>query len=180
MRKIMLLAMLAVCFAMCSRDYGGKPGKSDIKELQACYIPQPTPEETVRLELKLMEKGIYCYDLPIFDMEWRKRGSSIKISERYRDTAKKFSKPVKTFILSDLAIVYYPEDRSLGPDFLYKTPEGWVLDRTAVWDYIHYNYASDGWFAYDGNYPYLDMLKQVFPMQSVKLNNGVMAWEIER
>ncbi len=148
-----------------------------IEEMQGIFVPQPSPEKSVRLELDLMKQGLYCYDLPIFDKRWRERGSEIKRSERYKDTADKFDTKTRTFIVSDLAIVYFPEDSSLGPVFLFRIPEGWVIDRTAVWEYIHYNYTNDGWYAYDGKYPYLEMLRQVYDMKPVRLKGGIRAWE---
>ena len=136
--------------------------KVSYAELKAKYIPQSSPEKTVHLELDLLAQGIYCYDLPLFDSAWRERGKKIIYSPRYTHTAKKFDVPYKLHKDSKYAIVYYPDNKSEGPDFLYLTSAGWILDRTAVWNYIHYNYSNTGWFAYEGNYPYLDMLKKIF------------------
>ena len=149
------------------------------EELKQKYVPQNSPQETVRLELDLLAKGMYCYDLPMFDPAWRKRGKQILYSPQYKNTAKKFDVSSKVYTEGNYAIVYYPYNKSEGPDFLYKDSSGWVLDRTAVWDYIHYNYSNTGWFAYDGDYPYLEMLKRIFPLERVRLNNGVRAYQIK-
>lgn len=156
-----------------------QPTEVSYEELKQKYIPQSTPEATYKLELELLAKGMYCYDLPMFDPVWRKRGSQILYSSRYKHTAQKFSVAYKVYIEGKYAIIYFPYNKSAGPDFLYYTSSGWVLDRTAVWDYIHYNYSNTGWFAYDGNYPYLEMIKKVFPMEKVRLDNGVWAYQIK-
>lgn len=150
-----------------------------LEELEQKYIPQSRPEDTVRLELDLLAKGMYCYDLPMFDPAWRKRGKQILYSSRYKHTAKKFDVQSKVYIEGNYAIVYYPYDKSEGPDFLYGDSSGWVLDRTAVWDYIHYNYSNTGWFAYEGDYPYLTMLKKIFTLERVRLDKGNWAYQIK-
>ncbi len=153
--------------------------KVSYAELEAKYIPQSRPEETVLLELDLLAQGMYCYDLPLFDTAWRRRGKKILYSSRYKDTAKKFDVPYRVYKDGKYAIVYYQDNKSEGPDFLYLTSAGWVLDRAAVWDYIHYNYSNTGWFAYEGDYPYLDMLKRIFLLKKVRLSDGVWAYQIK-
>ena len=153
-------------------------GKETQRELSKKYIPQAQPEQTFLLELELLSKGMYCYDLPMFDPDWRQRGTEITYSERYKNTAEKFSIPYEVYIEGNYAIIYFPDDESAGPEFLYRDYSGWVLDRTAVWDNIHYNHSNTGWFAYDGYYPYLELLKEVYSLQKVKLDNGVQAFVI--
>lgn len=148
------------------------------EELKRKYTPQSTPEATYKLELELLSQGMYCYDLPIFDPAWRKRGKQILYSSRYKHTAQKFSVPYKVYIEGRYAIIYFPYNKSEGPDFLYRDSSGWILDRTAVWDYIHYNYSNTGWFVYEGNYPYLEMLKKVFSLEKIRLDNGMWAYQI--
>ncbi|MFC1613392.1 hypothetical protein ACFL23_03605 [Patescibacteria group bacterium] len=149
------------------------------KDLWDTYYPQHTPEETLKLERQLMHQGIYCYDLPLFDESWRKRGSTIIKDERYKNTEEKFDKPFKVYKKEKYAILYYPNDISLGPEFLYRVKNGWVLDRTAVWDNIHYNYTNTGWFAYEGEYPYLEILQTIYNMQRIELDNGILAYQIK-
>ncbi len=161
-----------------SFNYAQSTGVS-YKELEQKYVPQSKPEETVRLELYLLAKGMYCYDLLMFDPAWRKRGKQILVSAQYKNTARKFDVSSKVYTEGNYAIVYYPYNKNEGPDFLYRDSSGWGLDRTAVWDYIHYNYPNTGWFAYEGDYPYLEMLKKVFSLEKVKLDSGVWAYRIK-
>lgn len=148
------------------------------EELYKKYIPQNTPDKTYLLELDLLSKGMYCYDLPLFDLKWRQKGKKIFYSNSYKNTAEKFSIPYKIYIENDYAVIYFPNDKNKGPDFLYKDSSVWILDRTAVWNNIHYNYSNTGWFAYDNDYPYLKLLKKVFHLQKIKLDNGVWAYAI--
>ncbi|MCK5475162.1 MAG: hypothetical protein KAI71_01085 [Candidatus Pacebacteria bacterium] len=149
------------------------------EDLKQKYIPQKTPEKAYKLELELLSKGMYCYDLPLFDSEWRKKGKEILYSSQYKNTAKKFDISYKVYIEKKYAIIYYPQDKSAGPDFLYKESSGWILDRTAVWNQIHNNYSNTGWFAYEGNYPYLYMLKKIYPLERIMLDNGIWAYRIK-
>lgn len=152
--------------------------QTDYEDLYKKYVPQDSPEQTYLLEWELLSKGMYCYDLPMFDPEWRKRGKEILYSSSYKNTAAKFSVPHKVYIEGDYAVIYFPDNQSEGPDFLYKDSAGWILDRTAVWDNIHYNYFNTAWFAYDGDYPYLKLLKKVYSLQRIKLDNGRWAYSI--
>lgn len=155
------------------------PKDNSCEKLWGEYLPQKTPKETVQLELNLLSQGIYCYNLPIFDPEWRKRGDKIIHSSQYKKTFQKFNVPSEVYIEGDHAIIYFPQNKSVGPEFLYKESNIWILDRTAVWDYIHYNYSNSGWFAYEDDYVYLNLLKKIFPMEKIKLDSGVWAYQIK-
>jgi hypothetical protein len=145
------------------------------EELQQQYIPQDNPEATYRLELGLLSKGIYCYDLSIFDPEWRAKGKEILISQ---SVAQKFYGPFQTYSEGDYAVIYYPQDKSCGPVFLYRNNSGWVLDRTTVIENIHYSPDGSSWFAYDGSYPYLRLLKKIFNLKRGQAG-GIPAHMIE-
>lgn len=149
------------------------------EQLQQTYIPQSSPKETFELELKLLSQGAYCYDLPMFDSAWRKKGKEISYNSRYAETAEKFDTSFKVYKQGKYAVIYFPNDKSLGPEFLYRDYSGWILDRTSVWNNIHYNQTNSGWFAYEGDYPYLDILKKIFQLEKIKLDNGVAAYQIK-
>lgn len=122
--------------------------------------PQRTPDGTYQFELDMMKQGAYCYNLAIFDPEWQ--GMSQKNatgSQDFKRIAGYFDVPSKTYQEGKYAIIYYPDHPTLGPVFLYRENGVWIIDRTSVWKYIHY---EDAWLAYDGNYPYLEMLKTLF------------------
>ena len=153
--------------------------KTSYEELKQEYIPQETPGKAYKLELELLSKGMYCYDLLLFDSEWRKKGKEILYSTQYKNTAKKFDIPYKVYVEGECAVIYYPQNKSAGPDFLYQGSSGWILDRTAVWDQIHNNYSNTGWFAYEGNYPYLDILKKIYSLERIILDNGIWAYRIK-
>ncbi len=179
MKWLRMMLMVSVMFVSSGANLFAQTGKVTYEELKAKYVPQRSPYATVRLELDMLKQGMYCYDLPMFDADWRKRGKKIQYSSRYKHTAQKFNVPYKVYKEVNKAIVYYPNNKSEGPDFLYRAQRGWVLDRTAVWDYIHYNTSNSGWFVYEGNYPYLRMLKKIFPMERILLSGGQWAYKIK-
>lgn len=176
-KNIGIFVILVFC-GLIVADYAHSEGVH-YEDLAQKYVPQNTPEETVRLELELLAQGMYCYDLPMFDRAWRNKGKQILYSEQYKHTAQKFNVLHQTYVEGNYAVVYYPSNKSEGPDFLYRDSSGWVLDRTAVWDYIHYNYSNTGWFAYEGDYLYLEILKKIFPLERVRLNNDIWAYQIK-
>ena len=175
-----LLFSISVCFVIANWS-GAAHAKSpqvSYESLKNKYVPQSTPEASYRLELELLSQGMYCYDLPLFDMKWRQKGRNILYNPRYKSTAQKFNVQSKTYREGRYAVVYFPYNKAAGPEFLYNHGQGWVIDRTAVWEYIHYNYSNTGWFAYNGNYPYLKILKKIFPLEKVRLDSGHWAYRI--
>ncbi len=92
-------------------------GKETLPDLSKKYTPQAQPEQTYLLELELLSKGMYCYDLPMFDPDWRARGSELMYSESYINTAKRYSIPFEVYIEGDYAIIYFPDSKSEGPVF---------------------------------------------------------------
>ncbi len=153
-----------------------QPNQMTCEQLVQEYTPQNSPEATYRLELKLLSQGIYCYDLPIFDSAWRRRGNTMSHSPNNKQTAQMFNKPFKTYIDGNYAIVYYPQNKELGPSFLYRGADGWILDRTMVIEKIHY---GNEWLADEGNYPYLSLLKKVFNLEKGQSNRGVMVYRLK-
>lgn len=143
------------------------------EEAAAVYVPQSSPEASYRLELEMMKKGFYCYNVPLFDVRWRTRGNTISFAPIYRNTAQTFDKPFKVYVEGDLAIIYYPRDKHLGPAFAYRDGSGWILDRTTVMEKIHY---GNEWGADEGDYPYLGLLKKVFSMEKGKSSRGVAVY----
>jgi hypothetical protein len=137
--------------------------------------PQSTPEETYQLELAMMRQGIYCHDLAIFDQAWQARASKNYANENLKATAQYFDAPSKVFQEGKYAIIYYPMSPTLGPVFLIRENGKWVLDRTSVYQYIHY---EDRWLAYDGDYPYLEMLKTVYPLEERTTSNGQKVYKV--
>jgi len=154
-RSLFIAALIFSALLVCAQ-----PDKISYEELKKKYVPQSTPYASVRLELELLSQGMYCYDLPLFDAAWRGRGKKVLFNSRYKQTAQKFDVLYKVYREGKYAIVYYPYNKETGPDFLFRTNSGWVIDRTSVWDYIHYNRTNSGWFAYEGDYPYLKIFVQ--------------------
>jgi len=177
MTEKLICVLIIVCIGSTSFAYAQT--EVTYEELKLRYVPQSTPERTYRLEIKLLSQGIYCYDLPIYDPDWRKRGRDIRYSSSYKRTAEKMNIPFKVYRENRYAVIYFYGDKSAGPVFLFKDAYGWVIDRTAVWNYIHYNTSNTGWFAYEGDYTYLKMLRKIFSLKRIKLDSGNWAYMIK-
>lgn len=127
----------------------------------AHYAPQATPEATLMLELDMLMRGEYCYDLPIFDEFWRQQGS-FETGEHFQKTAARFSVASETYIDGNRAIVYYPGSRDAGPDFLFRTESGWIIDRTIGQQSVIYNARGTDWYVNESAGEYLPLVEAVY------------------
>ncbi|MDP2653426.1 MAG: hypothetical protein Q8Q08_05275 [Candidatus Omnitrophota bacterium] len=152
------------------------PAQTACDEFIKTYHPQSTPEQTYRLELDMMKQGAYCYDLDIFDPAWRKMAAKNSFSETHKSTAQSFDRPFKTYQEGKYAVIYYPGQKTLGPVFLYRENGVWLLDRTSVYQHIRY---GQEWMVYDGDYPYLALLKKVFPLEEGAAGGGRKAYRLQ-
>ena len=151
------------------------PEEAYYEELKKEYVPQDSPEKSFLLELKLLSDGMYCYDLPLFDPQWRRRGKKILTSPAFADTAQKANQPRKVYINGQYAVIYFPERKNLPPVFLYQEdPAGWVIDRSAASDKIIYDKRAS-WLALGGEYPYLNLLKKIYSFEEIPLDDHGLA-----
>ena len=157
-------------FPLCAWGQTSMPPCGEFKK---AYQPQSSPEQTYRLELDMMKQGVYCYDLPIFDPEWQANAPKNAFNENFKRTAQFFDVPYKVYQEGKYAVLYYPGQKTLGPVFLYRENGNWILDRSSVARYIHY---GQEWMAYGGDYPYLELLKKIFPLEEGTTASGQKAY----
>ena len=136
------------------------------EELKKEYIPQKDPEASFQLELKLMTDGMYCYDLPLFDPGWRQKGKRILTSPLFQKTAQIYQESFKVYSEESYAVIYFPGRKTLGPIFLYKEQDGWIIDRSAIADKVIYE-RNGHWMAAGGDYPYFDLLQKVYSLEKI-------------
>lgn len=173
--KVLVCACILGYASFCFAQEAGV----SYEDLRQKYLPQDSPEATYRLELEMMSEGMYCYDLPIFDNTWRSKGKQVSYSPSYKNIDKWQNSHFTSYIQGDYAVIYYPQNLSAGPVFAYRGDTGWILDRTTVMNYIHYSTDNSRWFAYEGDYPYLTLLKSVFSLKKVTLRDSTQAYMIE-
>ena len=140
------------------------------ESLRETYVPQYTPEESYRLELKLLSTGYYCYDLPLFDEAWRKKGPRVLESAVFVQTWKDSNHPILAEVNGDQAVVYYPEHFDLTPVFLEKKNGGWVIDHTVTQELVVL--TKDFWVALDVKSPYFSILSDIFKMERTEIAKG--------
>jgi len=167
---IVLAGIIIYSFAFCPHFLYAQSQRVSYEELRQKYVPQASPEDTYRLELEMMSQGMYCYDLPIFDMQWRGKGNQVIYSSAYKNM-QKWSTGFESYIEGDYAVIYYPQNKSCGPVFLYRDSSGWVIDRTTVINNIHYAPDNSSWLAYEGSYPYLGILQKIFNLKKGKVGS---------
>lgn len=172
MRPIFIL----LAFLIVSSPIVGWCQASTCETFKNEYQPQSTPEGTLKLEMDMMKQGAYCYDIPIFDPKWQAMSAKNSFgSDEFKTMAGYFDVPSKIFQEGKYAVIYYPDHHTLGPVFLYRENGKWILDRSSVYEYIHY---EDAWLAYDGDYPYLEMLKTIFPLEERVTENGQKVFKV--
>ena len=149
--------------------------------LAEILVPQPRPEDCVNLELALMHRGIYYRDAPMYDEAWRRANRPDLPARRLKAIAREWDGPFAVETSGDHAITYYTGEKAKrwGPQFLRRTDEGWIVEASAVARYIVYDYANNAWYALDGDYPYLGLVKRVYDMRRVSLRQRGAAWMID-
>ncbi len=153
------------------------PEEAYYEELKKEYVPQDSPEKSFLLELKLLSDGMYCYDLPLFDPQWRHRGKKILTSPSFAQSAQKANQPLKVFIEGHYAVIYFPQNKNLFPIFLYREDSGWIIDRSMSADKVIFNKLG-GWLVVGGEYPYLNLLKKIYSLDPVPLDdNGLTGYQ---
>ncbi len=150
--------------------------------LAEILVPQPRPEDCVHLELALMHRGIYYRDAPMYDEAWRRANRPDLPARRLKAIAREWDGPFAVEASGDHAITYYTGDkaRRWGPQFLRRTDEGWIVEASAVARFIVYDYSNNAWYALDGDYPHLALVKRVYDMKRVSLRGRGAAWMIDR
>ncbi len=147
--------------------------------LQQILVPQPTPEDCIDLQLELMHRGIYYRDVPMYDAAWRRARLRDPPSDRVKAMAREQDGPFAVKRLGDHAISYFRGTKAEveGPHFLRRTADGWIIDASSVMKHIIYD-PSNRWYALDGDYPYLPILKSVYDMRRVTSRSHGAAWKI--
>ena len=175
---ILCLGCLIFCRAASADNIDHQTSEQAYYEvLKDEYIPQSTPQESYLLELKLLSEGMYCYDLPLFDPQWRLKGKKIVTSALFIDTAKAANQPFDAYIEDDHAVIYYPKNKSLSPVFFYQEHSKWVIDRTAAADRIFFDHNK--WITLGGDYPYLNLLKKVYKLKEIHVDKtGLTGYQI--
>ncbi len=150
--------------------------------LKTILVPQAHPEDCVHLEIALMHRGIYYRDVPMYDGAWRRADRPDLPAQRLKSLAREWDGPFEIARAGGHAIVYFTGEKAMrwGPQFLRRTDEGWIVEASLVARYIVYDYSNATWYAVDGDYPYLNLIKQVFPMMPTRLHERGPAWVIDR
>lgn len=144
-------------------------------------VPQADPRATRDLELALLRAGRYEPGATIYDEAWRRRPPRAAFGpERLRELGRKWSRPYEVEIEGDHAVAWYRDAPALGPTLLRRETAGWVLDASARYRLVVYDYSNELWYFLDEPGPWLDLLRRVYPMERVRLDSGRDAWRVAR
>jgi hypothetical protein len=148
--------------------------------LRSILVPQPDPRRARDLEIALLHKGIYFQEAALYDEAWRRAARSGGFAPaRLREIARQWDRPYEILVEEPLAVAYYLDSGALGPTFLRREPEGWIIDASEGARTIVYDYSNQGWYARDGDSRYLPLLRRALPLERVTLRGGGYAWTTE-
>lgn len=152
-----------------------------VARLEEIMVPQPQPEDCVRLEMALMKRGIYYRNALMYDEAWRSAVRPDLPAQRLKDIARDWSGPFAVERAGDYAITYFVGEKAerFGPHFLRRTPDGWIIDASAAAEFVVYDYSNRAWSAIEDDYPYLDLVRSVYDMKRVSLRSKRIAWTID-
>lgn len=117
----------------------------------------------------------------MYDEAWRRASRPDFPAHRLKSIAKEWDGPFEVEQAGDHAISYFQGNKGSlwGPQFLQLTDSGWIIDASSVAEFIVYDYSNQFWYAVDGDYPYLALIKKVYDMKRVSLNQRGRAWMID-
>ncbi len=145
--------------------------------LAARAAPQPDPRAARDLEIALLHRGLYLQSSRLYDADWRRADRPARWTpERLRQLGREWDRPYEVVRDGGFAVAYYPDAPALGPTFLRREPEGWVIDATATARIVVYDFSNRWWFALDEPSPYLALLRGALPLHPVRLQSGRAAW----
>ncbi len=150
------------------------------EELKERYVPQPTPDSAYQLELELMVQGLYCYDLPLFDPQWRSKGKELLVSDKFKSTAELVNRHFTAKIKGDYAVIYFPKQVSISPVFLYHVADGWIIDRTVTSMSILFESMSASWVFVEEQSPYFEILNEIFNLERIQVSDQRWGYKLKK
>ncbi|HVS02096.1 MAG TPA: TPM domain-containing protein [Thermoanaerobaculia bacterium] len=150
-------------------------------DFEQLLVPQTDPRTARDLELTMLHRGLYLQGSRLYDAEWRRahRPRSWPC-ERLQEIARDWDRPYEIVSERGRAVAYYPDAPALGPTFLRRDEEGWVIDATATARLIVYDYSNERWYAVDEPSPYVTLLGRALELRRVRLGDGRAAWMLDR
>jgi hypothetical protein len=163
------------------RDVPDGAVDADIRaRLLAIAVPQPDPRQARDLELALLHRGIYLQESALYDSAWRSAARPGSTSpSRLREIARQWDRPYELVVGDGRAVAYYADTAALGPTFLRREAEGWIIDGSEGARTVVYDYSNTRWYARDAGSPYLELLQRALALRRVSMAQGGAAWTLE-
>jgi hypothetical protein len=112
------------------------------------FSPQPTPEATYRRYLEWLAVGGFATDVPLFTRMSQGYLGGLPMTRGFNDylLSYEYNKAYRIAVRDSVALLYFTENPLVGPHFLRRTPQGWVLDIYAeILDTRNY---AGGWYTW--------------------------------
>ncbi len=113
--------------------------------IRAHFSPQPTPGAAYHRYLDWLVRGNYATDVPLFTPLSQEHMATLTMTSGWNEHVlmAEYGKPYQIDARGDLALLYFTTDPLLGPHFLRRTPQGWVMD---MWAEILNVRRYSGWW----------------------------------
>jgi hypothetical protein len=115
------------------------------RSVRSYFGPQPTPDAAYQRYLEWLARGSYATDVPLFTPLSQEYMASLTMTRGFNEHVlmREYGEPYRIDQRGDIALVYFTANPLLGPHFLRRIPQGWVIDMWAeVLNVRNYN----GWW----------------------------------
>ena len=146
-------------------------------DLAGLLVPQETPRQAREMEIRMMHGGLYLQQAELYDQAWRRASRPGSWTPgRLQEIARQWDRPFEVRVEGGRAIAFYRDAPALGPTFLRRERDGWIIDATATARSIVYDYSNDARYAIENDSPYLPLLRRELSLRKVRLQGGREAW----
>jgi TLP18.3/Psb32/MOLO-1 phosphatase superfamily protein len=118
------------------------------RETRRHFAPQPTPEAAYRRYLEWLAIGGFATDVPLFTRLSQGYLGSLPMTRGFNDylLSYEYNKSYRIDVRDSLALLYFTSNPLVGPHFLRRTPQGWVLDMYA--EILNTRNYAGGWYTW--------------------------------
>jgi hypothetical protein len=100
------------------------------RDVRRHFAPQPTPAAAYERYLQWLAVGGYTTDVPLFTKQSQGYLGGLPMTQGFNDflIAYEYNEPYRLDVRDSLALLYFTGNPLVGPHFLRRSDQGWVLD----------------------------------------------------
>ncbi len=100
------------------------------REARLLFAPQPTPAAAYERYMQWLAVGRYTTDVPLFTKQSQGYLGALLMTQGFNDflIAYEYNEPYHLDVRDSLALLYFTGNPLVGPHFLRRSDQGWVMD----------------------------------------------------